>query len=148
MSYEGMARSYVKELVCEAFELDEVVVDSDGDLPFRCGTAMFYASVIRGGRVLRVWSRALAGAKIDKALLREVNEANVDQLYARVFAAGHCVTVEGCLPVESLRVQDVKALCAEVGMTADRLGSMLATVHGGHLCFPEDSDAAFETEAE
>jgi len=45
LSYEDMARSHVKELVREAFELDEVVVDSDGDLPFPCGTAMFYASL-------------------------------------------------------------------------------------------------------
>lgn len=63
-----MARACVKELVWEAFELDGVT-DSDGDLPFRCGTAMSYASVICVGRVLRVWSRALASAKIDKALL-------------------------------------------------------------------------------
>ena len=148
MSYEGMARSYVKELVCEAFELDEVVVDSDGDLPFPCGTAMFYASLIRGGRVLRVWSRALAGAKIDKALLREVNETNVDLMFARVYVSGHCVIVEGCLPMETLRVQDVGVLCTEVGMTADRLGLMLATVHGGHISFPQGRDAAFEAEAE
>jgi hypothetical protein len=63
-----MARSHIKELVREAFELDEVVVDADGDLPFPCGTAMFYVSVIPGGRLLRVWSAAVSGIHVNKAV--------------------------------------------------------------------------------
>ncbi len=146
MSYEGMARAYVKELVREAFQLDEVVVDPDGDLPFPCRTAMFYASVVDGGRLLRVWSRAVSGMTINKAMLREINSANVDLMYARVWTDGWCVIVEGCLPVETLRVQDVGVLCTEVGTTADQLGSLLAAVHGGHAVFPDGCAAPLPTE--
>lgn len=46
MSLQDMARSHVKELAREAFGLDEVVVDEDGDLPFPYGTAMVYVSVV------------------------------------------------------------------------------------------------------
>ncbi len=63
LSYEDMARSHVKELVREAFELEEVVVDADGDLPFSSGTAMYYASVALVGQVLRVWSLAVSGVQ-------------------------------------------------------------------------------------
>ena len=146
LSYEDMARSHVKELVREAFELDEVVMDCDGDLPFPCGTAMFYASVVRSGRVLRVWSRAVDDIKVNKPVLREINEVNAGLVLARVYATETAVWVEGCLPVESLRPHDVGALCAEVGNTADRLGSMLAAVHGGRVAFPEAAEAGYEHE--
>lgn len=145
-----MASSHVKELAREAFELQEVVVDPDGDLPFPCGTAMFYVSVVGDGRLVRVWSRAVAGIhlkkEVRKSVLREVNEANSQLTLARVYALGSCVWVEGCLPVEPLRSGDLARLCWEVGTTADRLGSMLAAVHGGHVVFPDGCDAGFERE--
>jgi hypothetical protein len=43
--------------------------------------------------------------------------------------------------VEVLRSRDVGALCHEVGSTADRLGSMLAAVHGGTVVFPGGCDS-------
>jgi hypothetical protein len=147
LSYEDMARSHVKELVREAFGLEEVVVDSDGDLPFPCGTAMFYASVVHEGQLLRVWSQAVAGVQVNKSVLREINEVNAGLVLARVYATGSSVVVEGCLPVETLRAKELGALCFEVGTTADKLGSLLAAVHGGHVVFPEGCDAGFEHEA-
>jgi hypothetical protein len=141
-----MARSHVKELVREAFELDEVVVDADGDLPFPCGTAMVYVSVVRCGRLLRVWSRAVGGLRINKPVLREINEVNTGLTLSRVWATDDAVWVEGCLPVEVLRVRDVGVLCTEVGMTADRIGSMLAAVHGGRVTFPDAAELGHECE--
>ena len=132
-----MARSHVKELVRTVFELDEVVVDADGDLPFPCGTAMFYLSVVGDGRLLRVWSRAVAGVKVNKPVLQELNEVNAGLTVARVWATGDEVWVEGCLPVQVLRPRDVGALCMEVGTTADKLGSMLAAVFGGRVARPD-----------
>ncbi len=146
MSYEDMARSHVKELVREAFELEEVVVDEDDDLPFPCGTAMLYLSVVRSGHLLRVWSRAVAGLTVNKPVLREVNEVNAGLTLARVWATETEVWVEGSLPVETLRPRDIGFLCTEVGMTADRLGSMLATVYGGRVAFPEAAEADHECE--
>ena len=146
LSYEDMARSHVKELARNAFELDEVVVDADGDLPFPCGTAMFYLSVVGEGRLLRVWSRAVAGIKITKPVLQEINEVNAGMTVARVWATRAEVWVEGCLPVPTLRPCDVAALCHEVGTTADRLGSMLAAVYGGRVARPEAADCDRECE--
>jgi hypothetical protein len=140
LSYEDMARSHVQVLVREAFELQDVVVDEDGDLPFPCGTAMFYVSVTHHGRVVRVWSRAVTGIEPTKPVLREVNEANAGLTLARVYAAGSSVWVEGCLPVETLRPEDIGRLCFEVGTTADRVGSMLAAVHGGQVVFGDGCD--------
>jgi hypothetical protein len=143
-----MARSHVKELVRTAFELDELVVDADGDLPFPCGTAMFYLSVVGGGRLLRVWSRAVSGIRINKPVLREINEVNGGFALARAWATDDEVWVEGCLPVETLRPRDIGALCTEVGMTADRLGSMLAAVYGGRVALPGAAEAGHDHECE
>lgn len=141
-----MARSHVKELVREAFHLEEVAVDSDGDLPFPCGTAMFYASVVAHGRLLRVWARAVAGIAVNKPVLREMDQVNAGLTFARVFSDSGCVLVEGCLPIESLQAKDLAVLCIEVGTTADRLGSMLAAVHGGRVAIPGGCDAGYEHE--
>jgi hypothetical protein len=144
LSYEDMARSHVKELAREAFDLQEVVVDADGDLPFPCGTALFYVSVVDRGQLVRVWSQAVAGLEVKKAVLREVNDANRGMRVARASATAGAVWVEGCLPVETLRPEDLGRLCHEVGTTADRLGSMLAAVHGGVVAFPGGCDAGHE----
>ena len=57
MSYLEMARWHAKELAREAFDLTEVVVDRDGDLPFPNGTAVLHMSVVnrprRAGRAAR-----------------------------------------------------------------------------------------------
>lgn len=141
-----MARSHVKELAREAFELDHVVVDEDGDLPFPYGTAVFYATIIEGGQLLRVWSRAVAGLRITKPVLREMDQANNALRYARVSSRQDAVWVEGCFPVEALRTQDLAFLFHEVGSTADRLGSMLAAVHGGVIAFPDEADSEHRCE--
>ncbi|MCU1693244.1 MAG: hypothetical protein JWM64_2335 [Frankiales bacterium] len=141
-----MARSHVKELARQAFELDEVVVDDDGDLPFRCGTARYYASVVRGGRVLRVWTRAVGGLRITKPVLREMDAANAELLFSRVYSRHDAAWVEGCLPLEPLGPGELATLCHEVGTTADRLGTLLAAVHGGHVTFPHAADPDHECE--
>ena len=123
-----------------AFELDELVVDGDGDLPFPCGTAMFYMSVVGRGRLLRVWSRAVSGIRVNKPVLKEINDVNATLTLSRVWADDDEVWVEGCLPVETLRPNDVGSLCMEVGTTADRMGSMLAAVHGGRVVFPDAAE--------
>ena len=144
MAYEDMARSHVKELAREAFELEQVVEDGDGDLPFPCGTAMVYVSVVGEGRVARVWSRVVAGVRITKPLLCELNDVNAGLIASRVWATHSEVWIEACMPVEVLRACDVGFLLAEVGRTADRLGSMLAAVHGGRVANPEAAEHQWE----
>jgi hypothetical protein len=142
LSYEDMARSHVKELARQAFELEEVVVDADGDLPFPCGTAMVYVSVGHGGHTVRAWSVAVHGVEVRKAVLRELDEANGRAVLARLYTRGSSVYVEGVLPVVTMRPQDLGRLVCEVGRTADRVGSLIAAVHGGTVTFPEGCDAS------
>ena len=89
-----MARSHVVALVREAFELDDVVVDEDGDLPFPYGTALAYGMLERRGRLFRVCARAVSDLEVDKAVLRELNDANAAATYVRVHAEGRSVWVD------------------------------------------------------
>ena len=121
MSYQDMARSHVKELVRETFDLSEVV-DED-DLSFPCGSAMLCESVVRDGCVLRLWSRGVIGLRVNMPVQREMDEVNVGLRFSRVSSRHDGVWVEGCLPIEMLRVPELQAPFHEVGTTADRLGS-------------------------
>lgn len=100
----------------------------------------------RGGAVARVWSRAVSGIEIKKAVLREINEVNASLICSRVWASYDEVWIEACMPVEILRPLDVGFMVAEVGHTADRLGSMLAAIHGGRVAHPDAAEHEWEDE--
>jgi hypothetical protein len=94
-----------------------------------------------------VWSRAVSGVRATKSVLREVNDANVHAVVARVYAQHEAVWVEGHLPIEGLLVRDLEQLCREVGDLADRLGQLLVAVHGGAVAFPDAANVPSEGEA-
>lgn len=102
MAYEDIVRSHVRQLLRDGMELDEVVMDGDGDFPFRHGTAMYYVSTVFGGHMTRIWSNAVYGVKTKGSVLREVNSANESLLHGRVFIQGSTLVVEAYLPIESL----------------------------------------------
>jgi len=58
------------------------------------------------------------------------------------------VWVASFLPVDTLRVRELRALCLEVGSTTDALGSMLAAVYGGDVRFPEAAEHGQQHECE
>lgn len=138
MAYEDMARSHVRELLRVGMELPEVVMDADGDFPFRHGTAMYYVSVMFCGHMARIWSNAVYGVRTKGPVLREVNSTNESLLHGRAFIQGSTLVVEAYLPVESLEPAYLAAVCCEIGRTADQLGQLIATVHGGHVVFDDD----------
>lgn len=138
MAYEDLARSHVRQLLRDGMELAEVVVDGDGDVPFRHGTAMYYVSTVYGGRMARIWSNAVCGVKAKGQVLREVNSTNEMLVHGRVFIQGETLVVEAFLPVDPLEPDYLACVCMEVGSTADRLGQLVATVHGGHVAFDDE----------
>ena len=123
-------------------ELDEVRQDCDGDYPFRHGTAMYYLSVGRGGHLLKIWSHAAYGVKPTKPVLREVNSTNERLMHCRAYMSGETLMVEAFVPIEPLVPAYLTAVCHEVGCTADRVGQLLAAVHGGQVVYADESEEA------
>jgi hypothetical protein len=136
MGYADLARSHVKECLREAFELSQLVVDADGDVPFTHGTAIYYVTVRRDGKKVKVWSSAVHGLKATAAVLKEVNSVNATVQHCRLFVSGGRLVVEGVLPVDGLTPEDLRDLCVEVGTVADDVGQLVSAVHGGELTLP------------
>lgn len=63
---------------------------------------MFSLYVMRRGRLMRVWSRAVGGTRLSKPVLREGNDVNAGLTFARVWAVDDEVWVEGFLPVDTV----------------------------------------------
>ena len=140
MAYVDMARSHGERLLREGFDLLDVARDADGDYPFRHGAAAYFVSVHATGRAVRIWSPAVRGIKATAAVLREVNATNARLVHARAYVESAALYVESILPVEELTEEYLVRACQEVGSTADRLGSLLAAVHGGCVWFAEEAD--------
>jgi hypothetical protein len=137
-----MAHSHLQRMLREGMKLDDVQQDRDGDYPFQFGTAMYYLTVGRGGHLVRVWSYAAYGVKPTKSVLREVNSTNEQLMHARAFMNGTSLVVEAYVPIETLVPRYLAAVCHEVGCTADRVGQLLAAVHGGEVAFQDESEEA------
>lgn len=137
MGYVDLARSHVKECLREGFELPQLVVDEDGDVPFTRGTAVYYVTVRSDGKKVKVWSTAVCGVKPIAAVLREVNEVNMGLEHSRAFVVRNKLIVEGILPIDGLTPDSLRELCMEVGNVADEVGQMISAVHGGEVMRPE-----------
>lgn len=137
MGYVDLARSHVKECLREGFELAQLIVDEDGDVPFTKGTAVYFVSVRSDGKKVKVWATAVSGVKPIAAVLREVNEINTGLQHSRAFVTKDRLVIEGVLPVDGLTPEDLRDLCVEVGNVADEVGQLISTVYGGEVMRPE-----------
>lgn len=137
MAYADLARSHVKECLREAFELETVHADDDGDFPFPFGTAVFFVSVRQDGQQVKVWSPAVTGLKPTAAVLREVNEVNTHLEQGRAYLKHGQLMIEGVLAVDSLTPDLIRELAVVIGSTADSVGQMVSAVHGGEVMLPE-----------
>lgn len=142
MAYKDMAHSHVQRLLREGLELEEVVQDCDGDYALRQGNASYYVSVSNRGHMVKIWSHATYGLKRSKQVLREVNETNEHLMYSRAFLRDGHLMIEAILPISVLSAWFLGSVCREVGSTADQVGQLFATVHGGILCSAGEIESA------
>ncbi|MCA1712152.1 MAG: NERD domain-containing protein [Actinobacteria bacterium] len=142
VSYTQMAHSHLQRMLREGMELDEVRQDSDGDYPFRHGTALYYLSVGRGGHMVKIWSNVVFGLKGTAGVLREINATNSRLMHCRMFLSGTTLQVEAFLPIQPLVPGYLTAVCHELGETADSVGQLMAAVHGGSIAFDDEMEAA------
>lgn len=142
-----LLRSHVERCLQHSWERAELVVDDDGDYPYRCGTAACWVSVQPGpDPAVRVFAHAAYGLRRSARLLAEVNELNSRSRWARIFWADGIVYVSTELHWTQVDQAALDRAWDCVGSVADDIGAMLATVFGGATPFPVESDAASEDE--
>ena len=132
-----MLRSHVERCLQDIWDTRDLVIDDDGDYPYRHGTAMCWVSLF-GGPVpgVRVFANAAYGLKCSARLLREVNDLNGRSTWARVVLQDGVVRVSAELHWAAVDRLALEQAAGAVASVADDIGALLAAVYGGHTAFP------------
>lgn len=132
-----MLRSHVERCLQDIWDTRELVVDGDGDYPFRQGTAMGWVSVVAGPPPsVRVFAHAAHGLRRTAKLLGEVNDLNARSRWAKVAFAHGIVQVSIELPPAAVDRLTLAGAVVSVGEVADDVGGLLAAVFGGQTPLP------------
>lgn len=139
MAHIDLVQAWVEKLLKEAFDLDELVRDADGDYPFRHGSAAYFVRVLdRDPPLVRVFAVAVTDVEATPELCWEVNDLNASVSLVRLSAAAGCVFVEADLLADSLEREQLLHVCFTVGDVADHVGPLIAATFGGQTAFPAD----------
>ena len=107
--------------------------DSDGDLPVRGRTSAGWVRVeTREPWGVRVFAYAATAVPARAAVLRELNAVEAADRLVRVhLTSDGTVVVDHLLLADAVGTDALRAVIAHVLEVADRVGPVLATVHGG-----------------
>jgi hypothetical protein len=130
-------KSHVELLLQREWDLCRVIADSDGDFPFRHGTAACYVSVLDiDPPMVRVFAHAAYGLKPTLKLLRELNEIQRRALSARVELRNDVVVVSQTLSPLGLTQPVLAQAMDAVATVAADIGTLLAGMFDGSTPFP------------
>jgi Putative bacterial sensory transduction regulator len=125
-------RSHVEVLLQREWDVCRVVADSDGDFPFRHGTASCYVSVLdTDPPMVRVFAHAAYGLKPTQRVLRELNEIQRRCLTARVELRNDVVVVSQTLSALALTQPVLAQAMDAVATVAADIGTLLAGMFDG-----------------
>lgn len=140
-------RAHVERCLQDIWGGEHVNTDDDGDYPFRYGTAGGFVRIEPGSPiVVRVFAFATVDTPRTSKLLTELNDVNGRSRTATVSWSCGRVVVEQVLHAKAVRRSTLGQALDAVSFVADDIGTMIATVFGGHTPFPAD-DAEITEEA-
>jgi hypothetical protein len=138
-------RSHVERCLQDVWDEPDVVVDDDGDYPFRGETA---AAWVRLETALDLWlvavfAHAAFGVTPTVKLLKELDEIAASARAVSVFQTGGLVVVRQAVLAESVDVPSLRFAIDGVRTVADQVGQLVTTVYGGHTpLVPAGADRA------
>ena len=143
MANAEMIRPYVEKLLKEWTGADELIVDEDGDIPFRVGSARYYVSILdRDPPLVRVWATLLRGVKKNMKLLEAINDANTRILQCRMFWNDGAVMLASEIVADDLDRDELIEACNAIAQIADDFDDILQADFGGEKEFEDQGDAA------
>lgn len=139
MASPDTVRPYVEQLLKEFCETKDLVVDTDGDVPIRKGSTMYWVSLfeIDDEAQVRVWSFMACDVPETDPLYRHLNEINRGIHYGRVFYEDGDVVVSTELLAQDLDPRELQNACECVGSISDAYDDDLVARFGGRVFFPE-----------
>ncbi|MFZ0324909.1 MAG: YbjN domain-containing protein [Actinomycetes bacterium] len=142
MNTTTLLRSHVERALQRHWECHDLVVDSDGDYPFRAGPAMVWVGIDECPPAVRVFAHAATGIKRSAKLLAEINELNANARWAKVFWSDGIVLVSRVLDLDGADAASIGRACDAVAVVAQDVGPMMAAVYGGATPFPPEVEHA------
>jgi hypothetical protein len=138
MGNKTWLRSHVERCLQEVWDLRRVRADSDGDYPFRWGTAACWVSIDTRSKpaMITVFAHAAFDVPRSGKMLREINDVNRASRLANVAWCEGLVVVKYSTLASGIDRKQFKHICAAVGSVADDIGTLLTSVHGGSTPFP------------
>lgn len=137
----AMLRSHVEACLSELWGSDCLDLDADGDYGYRWGTAACWVRPSVGGALgVRVFAHAVHSVKRSAKLLAELNELNQRSRHCQVFLGHDAVVVAANLDWDLVAADTLDRVMRSVGMVADDIGVLVATVFGGQTPFPAGED--------
>ena len=134
-----LLRSHVERCLQQIWQTTDLVVDADGDYPYRVGTAACWVSVCPDPPQVRVFGYAARGLRPTTSLLREVTDLNARSRWAKVVLEAGIVQVRVDLHWSAVDRPALARAVQAVGQVADEVGTLLASLHGGHTPFPPET---------
>lgn len=105
----------------------EVVVDDDGDIPIRWGSAVLYVRVLEDNPVVRIFSPLLREVALTDDVREAVNELNKNHLFVSAFWADGVVLLTADAFAAPFVPQQFLNLLHAVAETADSIDDQLRT---------------------
>jgi hypothetical protein len=123
----------------DMWEVSDLVPDSVGEYRYRVGGAECWVSVHDRMQpaTVEVFATAATDVALSAALLPAINELNAGDEIATVYWwSGETVMVKHSILGATIHPDQLRYVCAAVGGTADRVGALMASAHGGTTPFP------------
>lgn len=103
----------------------ELVVDDDGDIPIRWGSALVYVRVLEDNPVIRIFSPIMRDVQVTDELRTAVNELNKSHLFVNAFWADGVVLLTADVPGAPFVPHHLVNLLNTIAETADSLDDQL-----------------------
>lgn len=133
-----VVRPHVEQLLKGILGSEDLVVDEDGDIPVRSGSALFYVRVLDGDpSLVRVFSTMLTGVKPTKKLFKTLNDINAQIVSGRVFWVDEDIVVVTEIVGSHLDREELEHACRAIGTIADTFDDQIQREHGGEKAFDE-----------
>jgi hypothetical protein len=133
-------RSHLERLLEDEWDVCRLSADSDGDYPFRAGTAACWVQLTdHDPPMVRVLAHAAVDVPRSAKLLAELNDIQNRALTATVRWCEGSVLVSQTLSPHGLNRKTLRQALQAVGGVADSIGLLLAGMFGGATPFPAES---------
>ena len=143
-----LLRSHVELALRSIWEQSELVVDDDGDYPFRSKTAACWVRVVGGEQpAVRVFAQAATDVPDGKKMFRELVELNSCSRWAKISWAHGMVVVDQAIHWLSVDRASLERAMESVMVVSDDIGPMIAAIYGGETPFPLDVEASSDEDA-